>query len=544
MGNAESQSAPKSAGKDQAHKKIYHPNLETLCRRLKAASGVGKTTNGVDLDINLLRSVFQLDGDRHHVTHLPSSPTKNGANLSPAERCHQAPTPSIGSYLINYIAAKAKCQSEALAAEDFLRGCQEILDTMSETNYCAEMYIGYDSSSSDFHLSLEMDEIHLRHMLLTCFHLYQDLHQGSSAMTMEDQYLINSLVISIMKNKKTISRDDLLSWTYENCPRLFGSTHAWLIRALVDLKGPVHSNPKLNDLCGAAINSSLPPELAFNSQSASSPPHPSSPKTRTKLSSRSSSASLKSLGSMHSDQILCCVLKWLLSGLLARSYFLSTLQDKFEDAPSDPMEDKIKSLSQPVHWTLLYNSNSHGLSMNRFQHHVFSYQGQTMMLVELEAGDLYVVAADAEWKESTSRYGGIDALILEAVPRFRSRDSGREVLYLNEFGRSLPKGILLGRDPKIPILKIDSSFDICTASNGIEQNIRAVEVWGCSTSRALDKQNSQKNWEQGQAVQGQAVGRKAAFGGGGRGARAGWKDNPDRQLLEMGGVTTEHNDRN
>ena len=40
-----------------------------------------------------------------------------------------------------------------------------------------------------------------------------------------------------------------------------------------------------------------------------------------------------------------------------------------------------------------------------------------MMLVELEAGDLYVVAADAEWKESTSRYGGIDALILEAVPR-------------------------------------------------------------------------------------------------------------------------------
>jgi len=211
------------------------------------------------------------------------------------------------------------------------------------------------------------------------------------------------------------------------------------------------------------------------------------------------------------------------------------------------MEDKIKSLSQPVEWSLLYNSNSHGLSMNRFQHHVFSYKGQTVMLVELEAGDLYVVAADTEWKESTQRYGGMDALILEAVPRFRSRDCGREVLYLNEWGRSLPKGILLGRDPKTPILKIDSSFDLCTASNGIEQNIRSVEVWGCSSSRALDQQSSQKAWEQNQAVKGQAVSRQAAFGGGGggaKGARAGWNDNPDRQLLEMGGIRTAHNQRN
>ena len=48
---------------------------------------------------------------------------------------------------------------------------------------------------------------------------------------------------------------------------------------------------------------------------------------------------------------------------------------------------------------------------------MFSYKGQTVMLLELEAGDLYVVASDAEWKESTSRFGGMDAVILEAVPR-------------------------------------------------------------------------------------------------------------------------------
>ena len=29
-----------------------------------------------------------------------------------------------------------------LKADDFLNVCQEIIDTMSETNYCAEMFIG------------------------------------------------------------------------------------------------------------------------------------------------------------------------------------------------------------------------------------------------------------------------------------------------------------------------------------------------------------------------------------------------------------------
>jgi len=421
MGNAESQSPSKPVGKDRAQTENFHPCLETLCRKLKAASAAqvkNREPKEGDLDLDLVRSVFRLDGDKHNLTHIPPSPTKTGASLSPTERCHQAPTPSIGYYLVNYVVAKGKSHSNALTTADFLRGCQDILDSMSESNYCAEMYIGYNSSIPGCRLSPEMDETHLRHMLVTCFYLYQDLHYCPTVLTMEDQYLINSLVLSIMRNRKTISKDDLLSWTYENCPRLFGSTHAWLIRALVDAQGPVHNNPIIKDINCNAIPAALPPELAYNAQTASqaAPPRLASPTTRPKLVSRSSSASLKSMGSMHSDQILCGVLKWLLSSLLARSYFLSSSLNKLDDSPSDPTADKIKSLSQPVHWTLLYNSNSHGLSMNRFQHHVFAYKGQTVMLIELEAGDLYVVAADAEWKESTSRYGGMDALVLEAVP--------------------------------------------------------------------------------------------------------------------------------
>ena len=71
---------------------------------------------------------------------------------------------------------------------------------------------GYNTSDKDWHLSSVMDEIHLRHMLVTCFYLYQSLHYGATVLTMEDQYLLNSLVISIMSTKKTVSKDDLLSW--------------------------------------------------------------------------------------------------------------------------------------------------------------------------------------------------------------------------------------------------------------------------------------------------------------------------------------------
>ena len=108
------------------------------------------------------------------------------------------------------------------------------------------------------------------------------------------------------------------------------------------LTGPVHTDPALHNDLSPQLTS-LPPELAFNSSPPSSPsahppahhpPHPAHPphlspnmsRTRPKLVSRSSSASLKSMGSMHSDQILCPMLKWLLSGLLARSFFLAGLQ--------------------------------------------------------------------------------------------------------------------------------------------------------------------------------------------------------------------------
>ena len=71
---------------------------------------------------------------------------------------------------------------------------------------------GYNTHDNGWHLCSEMDEVHLRHMLITCFYLHQSLHHGSAVLTMEDQYLLNSLVISIMKNKKHIHKDDLLSW--------------------------------------------------------------------------------------------------------------------------------------------------------------------------------------------------------------------------------------------------------------------------------------------------------------------------------------------
>ena len=89
-----------------------------------------------DLDIDTLRSVFRLAGDDIHVTHIPpSSPAKSVVGRSPSERFHQAPTPSIGDYFLNYLVAKRKKQSvhnRFLSGSDVDNETMLIIATFSE----------------------------------------------------------------------------------------------------------------------------------------------------------------------------------------------------------------------------------------------------------------------------------------------------------------------------------------------------------------------------------------------------------------------------
>jgi hypothetical protein len=106
------------------------------------------------------------------------------------------------------------------------------------------------------------------------------------------------------------------------------------------------------------------------------------------------------------------------------------------------------------------------------------------------------------------------------------------MLYLNIQDRTVPKGLQVGKDLRSLLLHIDEGLTK-VKYYGIEYDIHRLEVWGCGDPRIREAQLHQKKWEHQQAVK--SKDRKLKL--------EDWKDNPDRQLLNMGGVTTEHAQR-
>jgi hypothetical protein len=83
----------------------------------------------------------------------------------------------------------------------------------------------------------------------------------------------------------------------------------------------------------------------------------------------------------------------------------------------------MNSKLEPEKWSLLYDSDSDGLSINRFQFHVFNYRGPTILIVKADNGYTMAIASDCEWKESCHFWGGEDTVFLQLQPEFRIVES-------------------------------------------------------------------------------------------------------------------------
>lgn len=66
---------------------------------------------------------------------------------------------------------------------------------------------------------------------------------------------------------------------------------------------------------------------------------------------------------------------------------------------------------------MLYDSNDMGLGANRFLHHVLSYKGPTLCLLQAENNQVFCVASPNEWKESIHYWGGEDAAVIQLLPK-------------------------------------------------------------------------------------------------------------------------------
>lgn len=192
----------------------------------------------------------------------------------------------------------------------------------------------------------------------------------------------------------------------------------------------------------------------------------------------------------YSSDILTPLQMWFLQASLPQAFF----------------PNKDDSVSQ--HWTPLYTSLQHGISTNRFETLVFDYRGPTVTVLRLTDKRVVALASDQEWRHGSTRFGGPATCLFELYPDIKRYDAPSSI-YCNLKIRSASFGVSFKE-----IVKIDKDFN----------QVRDIEVWGCSGASTLAEQQKLKNWQKQQAEKH----KKVPLPGN-------WDDNPDKSLLEMAG---------
>lgn len=71
----------------------------------------------------------------------------------------------------------------------------------------------------------------------------------------------------------------------------------------------------------------------------------------------------------------------------------------------------------PSHWTLLYDSQQHGVGSNRFLHHVLGYKGPTLCMLCTDNEQVFCIASPSEWRETHMYTGDKDCCLIQVLPK-------------------------------------------------------------------------------------------------------------------------------
>jgi len=184
----------------------------------------------------------------------------------------------------------------------------------------------------------------------------------------------------------------------------------------------------------------------------------------------------------------------------------------------------INNKPEPESWTMLYNSDEDGTSINRFQFHVFNYRGPTLMFITTDNGYQICIGSDSEWKESCNFWGGEDSIVLQLQPEFRIVERGEKMLYANFSIRGYPFGIQAGKDVKNVNVDMKPDFQLVSFRK-IPCKILKIFVYGCAPPQAKSSQKDYRKWEAKECQKQTKINLNSAE----------WKENPDKYLLELAG---------
>lgn len=376
---------------------------------------------------------------------------------------------------------------ERITKEEFVKSGKELLkmfDENAQHKYYFRLFAGGKEILSK--------EDALK-MVNVCYCLTLAASSITHTKSNNDERVFESMVQGMFGPYNELGYDEFKKWTTLNCPHIFCGVHNWVYTIL----------------------------------------------TGSKMPSEQETASVPELEKFEQDKYCMSMgMVWALSAVIPASYTTHGEQQKDNEATGikNPLLTsfnllmKLARISRCQSWTSLYNSNEHGLSLNRFITHISSYHGPTITLLSFEGRNIYCVAEDTGWREGPFRFGGNDTMLLQITPVFRLVQAGGPMVMWNEYSRDVRQGIHIGKDPKSVVIMIPSEFNKLE-HYGVSCGLNKIEVWGCGTTHTKQAQEQQKQWELKEAEKHRM--RKLKLD-------QQWDENPDKQILNWGGIKVEH----
>ncbi|EDW28439.1 GL18950 [Drosophila persimilis] len=412
----------------------------------------------------------------------------------------------LGHRLFQLMHTSSKATTKHLGTVAFRQQCERFLGIMDDAK-TLECYIKMyaQEDNPDF-----IDKTGVTRLLHICYTIAMQ-HSGNAVLCTAINRTFGSVTKSIFLCHDSLSLGYVCRWFEQNLIRLVLLVHKYCVHTL----STAYRGLEQHSLsCGIELQT---PVLEQRNPFTDTTDH-------------------SGIGSDFSDSLMPLSQAWLLAGALPPLYskpqtIAPSPSNKANNSASSAVQIFKEKLSMmPSHWTLLYDSNEHGVGANRFLHHVLGYRGPTLVLLHTKDEQTYCVAAPSEWKETHLFVGGEGSCVIQLLPKFVILEKKPNILYLNTSIRGYPKGLRAGADPRKPIIAVDEHFENVDCK-GLAAGLMSIEVWGCGDKSSREVQLDIKKWQIREAERQRTVKLTAAD----------WMDHPDRYLLELGGRQNYNN---
>ncbi|XP_053961301.1 uncharacterized protein LOC128865204 [Anastrepha ludens] len=514
MGNSNSRSDSGSDGPNGAPAGAKEkPPKSTTTLPIRDGSSVGNNNAMLKAEKAMSRSASGADVTEKYLTQLvpieklseilKEKSVKHGVNGIVSDVFVSQVFPhyaDLGKRLFHLMHTASKATTAYLGTVAFRQQCERFLGIMDDDKIL-ECYIKMfaEEDNPDF-----ITKEGVTRLLFTCYTIAMQ-HSGNAVLCPAINRTFGSVTKSIFFSHDNLSLGFVCRWFEQNLIRLVLLVHKYCVHML---STSYRGLEQQGQTCGIELQT---PVLEQRN------PFPD--------------AAGRDEGDSNYDSLMPLSQAWLLAGALPPLYSKpQTIQSSNANKSSAAQIFKEKLSMIPSHWTLLYNSNEHGLGANRFLHHVLGYRGPTLVLIHTKDDQTYCIASPNEWKETHLYTGGEGSSVVQLFPKFVILEKKPNILYLNTSIRGYPKGLRAGSDPRKPIIAVDEHFESVDCK-GLAAVLLAIEVWGCGDKASRDVQLDIKKWQIKEAERQRTVKLTAAD----------WMDHPDRYLLELGGRTNYNN---